>query len=337
MRVMQSFGVPRATTNPYIHMLDDALAGTRGIEHLRWSRRRALLGRYDALHVHWPELLFGGSTAPRKLARRAFAIALRIRLTLTPVAVVRTMHNLAPHSDVSEWERRYLAWLDRRTDHVIVLNEHTPRDAGTAATLIAHGHYRDWFDSVPRADPAPAALGFVGLVRRYKGVEDLLDAFIATAKAAPALTLRIAGSPSDRDIEQDVRARASADARVVLDLRYLAEHEFAHVVTQCSGVVLPYRSMHNSGSVLAVLSLDRPVLVPRNEVTEALAAEVGPGWITTFDGPVSKIALLEFAATIEQLPSRAPDLSARAWDDVGQRHRAVFAEAMAHRREGAAS
>ena len=44
-------------------------------------------------------------------------------------------------------------------------------------------------------------------------------------------------------------------------------------------MVLPYRQMHNSGAVLAALSLDRPVLVPATD-QRGLGAEVGPGGCT---------------------------------------------------------
>lgn len=332
IRVMQSFGAPRTTSNPYIHMLDAALTRTPGVEHLRFDRRRALLGRYDVLHFHWPETLFGGSTPMRVLARRAFALALGVRLALTPIALVRTAHNVALPPDARGWERRYLAWIERRTDHRIVLNERTEVPQGSAATIIKHGHYRDWFESVPPLEPTASTLVFVGLVRRYKGVEDLLEAFAGTAADNPGLRLRIAGNPTSPAIEREVRSLAARDRRVELDLRYLSEDDFANTVMQSIGVVLPYRAMHNSGTVLAALSLRRPVLVPRNDVNDALAEEVGAGWITCFDGAITPAALAEFAHAAATPPASPPDLSDRDWDRAGLAHRAAFREAVAHRR-----
>jgi len=337
IRVMQSFGPPRPTTNPYIHMLDAALAETAGVEHLHFDRRRALLGRYDALHLHWPELLLRGSTPSRTLARRAFATALRLRLSVTRVAVLHTVHNVRPHSDATRWERRYLAWLDRRVDHRIVLNQQTELAPGSASTLIPHGHYRDWFAAVPSVPSTPGLLSFVGLVRPYKGVEDLLDAFASTASTAPGLRLRVAGSPASAAIEREVRERAESDARVELDFRYLSEPEFANAVMESAGVVLPFRFMHNSGSALAALSLRRPVLVPRTGVNEALAREVGPGWVTMFDGALTGADLERFAAGTRQLPTASPDLSAREWASAGDSHRAAYVAAVARRRSGARS
>ncbi len=329
---MQSFGTPRSTTNPYIHMLDAALERTPGVDHVRFDRRRALLGRYDALQLHWPDVLLRGSTPSRTLARRAFAVALAVRLTLTRVAVLQTVHNPRPHAEASPWERRWLEWLDRRTDHRIVLNGQTVVGEGRAWTLIPHGHYRDWFAAVTPVPPTPGLLAFVGLVRPYKGVEELLDAFAGTAEARPGIRLRIAGDATSPRIEREVRGRADVDPRVELDLRYLPEEAFANAVMEASGVVLPYRSMHNSGSALAALSLDRPVLVPRTDVTEALAREVGPGWVTTFDGAVSSVDLERFADSTARPMSAPPDLSGRGWASTGEAHRGAFLAAIEHRR-----
>lgn len=328
LRVMQSFGAPRATTNPYIHMLDAALAATPGMQHLRFDRRRALFGRYEVLHLHWPESLMGGSTPAKAFARRVFFAALLLRVRLSRIAIVRTAHNVGL-PDVSGWERRMLQKVEDRTSLRIVLNALTPVDGETA--LIPHGHYKGWFAVEPRA-PKPDVLAFVGLVRRYKGVETLLDAFETTRTKAPQLRLSVAGNPTSDQIREDVVARAASDDRIELDLRYLSEDDFAEAIQDAAGVVLPYRFMHNSGSVLAALSLSRPVLVPRNEVNEALSAEVGPGWITMFDGELDGDDLIAFHESLRTAPTEAPRLDARDWSTAGIRHREAFARALEIRR-----
>lgn len=332
IRVMQSFGAPRATSNPYVHMLDSALAETPGVEHLRFDRRRALFGRLDAIQFHWPETLFGSGSGAKAFARRIYATALRVRISTGRVAVIRTVHNVELPRDVSPWQRRYLEWVERRADHRIVLNDLTDLPAGANSTLIPHGHYRDWFAEVEKVDARPDTLGFVGLVRRYKGVEDLVRVFRETHLTAPQLRLRVAGNPTSEGIAEEVRASSAGDDRIELDLRYLSEPDFARAVMSSAGIVLPYRFMHNSGTVLAALSLDRPVLVPRTAVNEALATEVGPGWITMFDDDLEASDLLSFAEAIRTLPMHGPDLSARDWDRAGIAHREAFAHAIAHRR-----
>ncbi|EZP27479.1 glycosyl transferase [Microbacterium oleivorans] len=332
LRVMQSFGAPRATSNPYVHMLDAALAAAPGLEHLRFDRRTALVGRYDALHFHWPETLFGGATPAKKFVRRLFGTLLIARLRLTRTAIVRTLHNVELPDVDSRWERLLLRWIDRRADFHIRLNESTPVRPGIPSAVIPHGHYRDWFAFVPPTPAVPRSLGFVGLVRRYKGVESLIARFGETSPGLADWTLRIAGNPSTGELADEIRTLASADERISLDLRYLSEEDFARAVLSAAGIVLPYRFMHNSGTALAALSLGRPVLVPRNEVNEALAIEVGEGWVSMFDGDLTADDLERFSQTAAAPPATAPQLDDRGWSLVGIRHRDAFARAVRARR-----
>ncbi|MET0811927.1 MAG: glycosyl transferase [Microbacterium sp.] len=329
---MQSFGAPRPTTNPYIRMLDEALTSTPGVEHLRFDRRTALLGRYDVFHFHWPETLLGGSTPLRAFVRRVLFAALLVRLRWSRTAIVRTVHNVELPSDVTRWERRMLQKVQDRSDFLILLNAQSEVGRGIPSVVIPHGDFREWFRAlgvVPRP-PESAMIAFVGLVRRYKGVEQLITAFRATDRA---LRLHVAGNPSTPRLAEEITALASGDERISFDLRFLTEEEFAGAVIAAEGVVLPYRFMHNSGTVLAALSLDRPVLVPRTEVNEALSAEVGPGWITMFDGELTTQALDGFLpATRSERTASAPDLSARTWESVGARHRAAYEAAVRARR-----
>ena len=331
---MQSFGAPRPTTNPYIRMLDSALADTPGVEHLRFDRRTALFGRYDVLHFHWPETLLGGTTPLRAVVRRLVFAALLVRLRLGRIAVVRTVHNVELPQDVTRWERRMLRAVQSRADFLILLNAQTEVPGTSASVVIPHGDFRAWFRALGAVDRTPQAdtLAFVGLVRRYKGVEQLITAF---RKAASTLRLTVSGNPSTPELSREIAGLAGDDDRISLDLRFLTEEEFAAAVTAAEGVVLPYRFMHNSGTTLAALSLERPVLVPRTEVNEALSAEVGPGWIVMFEGELSTRDLDAFLETSRaERTAPAPDLSARTWESVGEAHRAAYESAVRARRAG---
>ena len=120
-RVMQSFKPPRPTTNPYITMLDRALATEPSIVHLRFSWRDALLSRVDVLHLHWPEVMLEGDKAWKRWGKRSLMRLLLLKLRLTNAAVVRTVHNIEPPQDVDASHAALLLKLDARTDHRIVL------------------------------------------------------------------------------------------------------------------------------------------------------------------------------------------------------------------------
>lgn len=327
---MQSFGAPRPTTNPYIVMLQDALRRTPGIEHVPFSWRTAIFGRYDVFHVHWGDTLLAAGSRRTRLGKRAAMAVLLARLAVTRTPVVRTVHNVTP-PEGTRAEVALLTALERRTTLRIRLSPTTPDVAGIPSALILHGHYRDWFAAMPKEDAEPGRLAYVGLIKPYKGVEQLLIAFEEASRDRGDLRLTVAGRATDPELARDIVEAAERLPALDADLRYLSEEEFVAIVSDASAVVLPYRHMHNSGSALAALSLDRPVLVPENETTRLLAEEVGPGWVHFFDGELSADALRRLADASAQRMEGRPDLSARNWDSAGAAHAAAYREALAVR------
>ncbi|TFV52996.1 glycosyl transferase [Blastococcus sp. TF02A-35] len=326
LRVLQSFPEPRPTTNPYLVMLRDALAEVPGLEVRTFSWRRALTGRYDVFHVHWPEILVSGNGPLRTAVRRLLFAALLLRLRLRRTAVVRTVHNLRPHQERSGAAAWLLRRAERRTSAHIRLNDRTPATEGVWGATVVHGHYRGWFEQHPHQASRPGHLVFAGLVRSYKNVPGLVGAF--TAADDPGLSLHVAGAPDSPETGEQLRAAAGADERVRLTLRHLDDAELVAAVTEAELVVLPYRDMHNSGAALLALSLDRPVLVPDNEVTADLAAEVGPGWVHRYQGDLTAEVLRDALAALRAEPrAPRPDLSRREWDGAAAAHVEVYRRA----------
>ncbi|WP_232225429.1 glycosyltransferase family protein [Leucobacter salsicius] len=327
LRVMQSLGAPRPTTNPYITMLDKALSEAEGVEHLRFSWKQALLGKYDAFHWHWPEVNLHGTTWWKSTILFSLTLLLWVRHTVSrKIAVVRTVHNIELPDDnaVRLW---LLRRIDRRTNYRIILNPTTPLPEAAPHSLILHGHYRGWYAPCPRAIQKPGQLGTFGGIRRYKGMESFIDAFAQAVELDPVLTLRGGGKPSTQELANDLRRRTATLPGVTLHLDFLSDAELVDVVTSSDLIVLAYRFMHNSGSVLAALSLDRPVLVPRTDVNEALAAEVGAAWVIMYDGELDGDTLLRAWRSVSELTGR-PDLSRREWDDAGRMHVEAFRRAV---------
>lgn len=329
LTVLQSFPEPRPTTNPYLVMLAEALRADPQLRVLNFSWRTALLSRYDVFHVHWPEIMVTGGSWPKRRVRQLFFLGLLAKLRLQRTALVRTRHNVELPDGLSRLETWLLGRFERCTDLVIVLTPETPV-AGPSCT-IAHGHYRTWFAGRPRSAMVPGRYGYAGLIRRYKGVEALVEAFARTP--GTELSLAIGGKPSSTELSGTLEAAARADPRIVLALEFLDEDAFVAAITSAELMVFPYRAMHNSGGVLAALSLDRPVLVPDNTVNRALAAEVGPGWLFFFTAPLTPGAL-ESALAAVRSPGRsaAPELAGRGWEDAARAHKAAYLQALSLRR-----
>ncbi len=325
--VQQSFPEPRPTTNPYIVMLRESIEAVPGVELRTFSWRRALLGRYNVFHVHWPEILVNGHGRVKAWGRQGLTAMLLLKLRLLRIPIVRTVHNLTPPEQLSWLQRQLLLQFQRQTTLLVRINDSTELPPGSEFVTIVHGHYRDWFAPHPKPEPVPGRLGYFGLIRRYKGVESLQSAFVGTPRW---WSLRIAGKPADGDIAGRVGGLAAVDGRVQVTLHYISDAELVEVVGESELVVLPYREMHNSGGVLTTLSLDRPVLVPANDVNARLAAEVGAGWVVQYEGDLTRETLLETMAQLDSSPlAGRPDLSARDWSDAGRQHVDAYRRAIA--------
>ena len=329
--VQQSFPRPRPTTNPYIWMLAESIEAVPEVRLRYFTWRGALFGRYDVIHLHWPEILVSGQSPLKALLRQALTVLLVIKLELTRTPIVRTAHNLDLPQGISRRERALLRWIDRRTTLKIRLNELTQIDGRWGVATIPHGHYRDWFAKYPKPPAVAGRFGYFGLIRRYKGVDTLLRAFAGVESAS--VSLAIGGKPSSQRLVAELTALAGKDSRVMLNLEFLSEEQIVAIVGSSQLVVLPYREMHNSGGALTALSLGRPVLVPANEVNRLLSAEMGEGWVYQFEGELTSKALADTLAEVEgRVVGELPNLARREWTEAGTLHVDAYRQAIALRR-----
>ncbi len=327
IRVLTSYREPTATTNPYVVQLNRALIAEPGLSVANFSFRTALLGGYDVFHVHWPETLWNARSTVRRFLKQLLVVLLLVRLRLTRVPVVWTAHNLANHESLDPFGAWLVRSLRSRVRLYIRINDYDGEGVPEPSVVILHGHYRDWFAQYPQAATVPGKLVFFGLIRPYKGVEDLIAAFADLD--ADGVTLQVSGRPLNPETAAELVRLAGPDSRVGLDLRFLEEYELVALVSSAELVVLPYREMYNSGSLLAALSLGKPVLVPQGPVNELVAAEVGAAWVMTYPGSITA-AVIESAleAARALAPTDRPNMDLRDWELTGKLHADAYSRAI---------
>lgn len=100
---------------------------------------------------------------------------------------------------------------------------------------------------------------FLGLVRKYKGVELLLDAAPALVRNTGA-RIAVVGEvfPEARSLEDRWRASPVRDSILWRD-EYVSEEEMDRWLAACDVVVLPYRYVSGSGIAARALAARRPV------------------------------------------------------------------------------
>lgn len=326
---------PAGGGNPYTRALYRELAGL-GVEVVDFTPLRICRARGAIWHIHWPERMLNQRRFLPAVARAAALVGLAVVAHARGSKVVWTVHNLTPHERYHPGLERWFwrAFLDV-LDGYIALSassrrravERHPRLACVPGFVVPHGHYRgEYGDPMTRAE-ARRALGlggdgvvvaFVGQVRPYKGVPHLIRTFREAAGASDVLL--IAGDPNPPNLAEEVRSAAAGDRRVRFRLGFVPDAELRLILGAADLVVLPFREMLNSGSVLLALSFDRPVLVPALEGLVELQEEVGSEWVHTYMGELTPAVLCD-AMTAARTPSakRCDGLDARDWAPLAAR------------------
>ncbi|WP_300683258.1 hypothetical protein [Nocardioides sp.] len=330
MQVLYSHGPLKATDNPYLHELVGGVAAHDEVAFL--TPVTALLSRPDVFHVHWPKHLVRGSSRWRTALKLATSAILLWRLRRRGTPVVQTMHNLADHDGETRAERWLFARLERLVSARIYLNESAENDY-TQGVVVLHGSYRDWLErtaglTYPLAAPERSLLLF-GMLRPYKGIETLIE-----AAAVAGVDLTLAGAPTPASYGAEIGSLLAAHPDQELVERHLDDAELVSLTQQHRLVVLPYRSMYNSGALLYALSVGRAVLTGRTPATESLVEEFGPGWVRLYDAPLSAADVSTALADLDRTDRTGsatedtpelPSMARREWADGVALHRAIYA------------
>lgn len=321
-RVVSNPPVGGPMENPTVALLVSSLPADIEVVNFTWPL--ALWGRYDILHIHWPEFAVRHSNRALASVKRLLFQALLARLRRERVSSVWTVHNEQPHEPGNDAERRLLDdWATTATIRVYMNSAPRPEEPGPS-TVIPRGDYSPAFAGLRdswQGQQVPGRLVLFGFLRPYKGVEDLIDAMGDATE--PSLTLRIVGAPHTQEYGAELAHRAANIGTVDVAAGYLDDSQLADEILRAEAVVLPYKKMYNSGAALLALTLGRPIIVPRTPTMTELEREMGTEWVFTYDGPLTAATLDNAARTfLSAERARLPPLSQRSWAAVG----AAYAE-----------
>ncbi|MDX6701275.1 MAG: hypothetical protein QOF26_1501 [Baekduia sp.] len=245
---------------------------------------------------------------------------------------VLTAHDVLPR-EPRAGQLRAQRRLYERADRVVVHSEHgRARLTGelgldpARVAVIPHGAFTHLSALRPvlppeLTDPGPRVpvVALTGLLRPYKGLDVLLDAWRRFGAHPPA-ELWIVGMP-----RMPMPPADALPPGVRIVGRFVTDPELAAVLRRADVVTLPYREIDQSGVLYAALGLGRPLLLSAvggfPEVAATGAAEiVAPG-----DPDALHAALARLIADPERRGAltAAAALAARttySWDAVAQRH-----------------
>ena len=277
---------PQSPGNPYEKMLY-ASVGKQQITAIPFEDPAALHGSHLAnlggrlvIHVHWTAPILGPGMTPgeardlgKKFLRDVEALQAR------GARLVWTVHNVMPHEcRFPDEEAAFRQELADRADVIHVMCERTAEFVSAYYTLppekmrvVAHPAYIDVYPNIydqarARAElglkPEHTVFGFIGGIRPYKGVDRLLDAFDRVAQTKPESRLIVVGPPGRFPEIEAMAERCEADPRIIGNFNRIADADLQLYMNASDVVMLPHRSVLNSGSVMLAFSFARPVIAP---------------------------------------------------------------------------
>ena len=225
--------------------------------------------------------------------------------------LLRKMDAVVVHSENGAWRLRDEVGLPADRVHV-----------------IPHGAF-DYLTRQPEETPLPADLAAVegpvvlcfGLIRPYKGIEVLIEAFHEVRGAE----LWIVGMPR-MPLEPLREAAARVEATVRFVPRFVTDPEIPAFFRRADVVALPYREIDQSGVLYTALAFGKPMVLSN----VGGFAEVGAGRLVPPNAPVALAAaiqeLVDDPAGRERLAAEARAAAAGrySWDSIAARTLALY-------------
>jgi glycosyltransferase involved in cell wall biosynthesis len=277
--------------------------------------------KYDVVHVQW---------VPLAERTTIFMRVLRAACRRSGTLLVVTAHNAMPHdrpgADAAV-VRRNLDCADlvvAQTDHVA---KELVDDVGVSAAIATIPHGPMFVDQpLPSRDEAAARLGrtaaptvlLFGLIRPYKGVDILADAWPDVLASVPGAKLLVVGKlldPTVRPALERLRAQPGVD---VVD-HYVSMAQMLDYYAVCDVVVFPYRRISQSGGLMTAAGLGRPtVITPIDGLREQVRTLTSAIVADDVSAPAVARALAEsLSRSSEQLAAAAHDRTVIAESSIG--------------------
>jgi glycosyltransferase involved in cell wall biosynthesis len=205
--------------------------------------------------------------------------------------------------------------------------------------VIPHGAF-DYLTRLPEEKPLPAelegaegpAILFFGLLRPYKGLDTLLEAF----RRVKGAELWIVGNPR-MDVEPLRRLAAESPGRVRFVTRFVEDAEIPAIFRRADLVVLPYRDAEHSGVLYTALAFAKPLLLSAVGGFPEVAATGAARLVPPEDPAALAAALSELigdeAARAELAEAaRAAAAGPHSWDEVARQTLTLYEELLEARR-----
>jgi len=284
--------------------------------------------RADIIHFHWLH--------PYLLRESAVGSVLRASRFMIEVALLRargakvawTVHNLVNHAGQHAGIERWFSCLFAKLADACFVHSHAAGESaaerfGIPASklhVIPHGNYigcypneisREAARGILKLPSAAKVFLFLGRIEPYKGVFDLIDAFVGMPGDSH---LVIAGKVVNPELLAELEMRCRDHPRIHFEPRRIPDQELQVFYNAADIVVFPFRQILTSGSLVLAMSFGKAVVAPLVSSLEEILPPAGVKWFVPTDPGSLSDALSEWIDSDPEIAGALNLTQASVWE-----------------------
>lgn len=200
------------------------------------------------------------------------------------------------------------------------------------AVFIPHPLYDNYGESIPRTQALEQLklqqdkqyILFFGFIRKYKGLDILLEAMGDERIKAGNIELIVAGEfYGDADLYTDIIKKNDLSNKVHLFTSFIPNHEVAQYFSAADVVVQPYRSATQSGITQVAYHFEKPMIVTNVGGLAEVVPDGQTGFVTSPEPKAIADAIVKFFS-----PGSIPGLEANLKKEKARYSWDVFVKAL---------
>jgi beta-1,4-mannosyltransferase len=234
--------------------------------------------RVNLIHLHWQHTFLIGDSRFRTILKSFLFVFQMLVLKLLGVRFVWTIHNLKNHDNKhKDLELFFSSIIARFADAIIAHCNAAKGDIQRVfgvkkkdkIAVIPHGAFLNYFENNVSQKEARNRLNisskdltflFLGLVRPYKGVLELIKSFQKLHDSNAKLI--IAGKVPNEQLSELIHKNAARNSNIQLVIGYIPDDEMQIYMNGADILVLPYRDILTSGGVISGMSFGKAIIAP---------------------------------------------------------------------------
>ncbi|HEY6082157.1 MAG TPA: glycosyltransferase, partial [Chitinophagaceae bacterium] len=221
--------------------------------------------------------------------------------------IVAILDNVIPH-EKRPGDRAFIRYFIKSCDAFIAMSKKVLEDlrvftAGKPARLIPHPLYDNFGEKISKA-AARQHLGvgaedkiilFFGFIRKYKGLDLLLEAMNDPRIRSENIKLIVAGEfYEDEKAYREIIERFQLQGSVILKTDFVPDNQVKYYFCAADAVMQPYRHATQSGITPMAYHFERPMVVTNTGGLPEIVPDGKVGFVTEPRPPAIADAIIKF-------------------------------------------